>query len=88
VVITGGLHNAGPDDATAATLLVRLYDENGRPMGAVQASLSTTAIPPGGTAAFRAEFPGVYAFSALRFESSSRGLRRSPEPPAGATPVS
>lgn len=86
VVISGALRNGGSETVTGATLLVRLYDETGQVVGTAQAALTTTAIPAGEAASFRADFPGIFAFAAVKFEATSMRLRRSPEPTAPSPP--
>jgi len=87
LAIKGALHNGSADDAAGATLLVRVYDEAGQVIASVQAALTTTVLPAGGSTAFTADFPGVFAFAAVNFEGTSMRLRTTPEPPPPPSPT-
>lgn len=86
VVITGTItNNASNTTATGITLNVVLVDETGNPVGTAQAILTSNVLPPGQQSGFRAEFPGVFTFSNLKFEPKSIKLETAPEPaPAGS----
>ena len=80
VVLAGLLANQSRSSATDLGLEVRLYDEDGQLMATTNAVLTAEALPPGESSGFRAEFPGVFAFSAVRFEPRSLNLAVQPEP--------
>lgn len=81
VVITGSLVNSSTSTtATGITLSVALVDEAGNPVGTAQAILTANVLPPGQQSGFRAEFPGVFTFSNLKFEPKSVKLETAPEP--------
>lgn len=72
VVITGAVHNDAPNDATAVTVTVLLYDETGKLLVTSDATMSSTILPAGQSGTFRADFPDVFSFAATKFET--RGL--------------
>jgi hypothetical protein len=81
VVIAGEVRNDAPDQATGVTVTVLLYDETGKLLVSGDAVLTSTIIPAGQTASFRAEFPDVFTFAAAKFDA--RGmmvLRKAGEP--------
>lgn len=80
VVLTGTLANDGPSSATDLGLAVRVFDEDGQLMATTNAVLAAEALAPGESGDFRAELPGVFAFSAVRFEPRSLNLAVQPEP--------
>lgn len=85
VVITGTVRNEAPDDATGSVVTVLLYDETGKLLVSGDAVLSSTILPAGESGSFRAEFPDVFTFAAVKFEA--RGLhiqREQGEPPQAA----
>ena len=72
VVITGTVRNDAPDDVIGSVVTVLLYDETGKLLVSGDAVLSSTVLPAGQTGSFRAEFPDIFAFGAVKFEA--RGL--------------
>lgn len=82
VAITGALRNTAAATAADASLLVHLFDEAGGLVASVAAELATTVLPAGESAGFRADFPGVFAFAAVKFESNAMLLETAPEPAA------
>lgn len=74
VVITGELVNQSSDVAASIQLGVLLYDREGDVLETILATVTSQVLQPGERARFRAEIPGVFAFSALRFEAESIGL--------------
>lgn len=86
VVITGTLVNtAAGSTATGIALAVSLVDEDGRTLGRADAVLTSNALPPRQQSSFRAEFPGVFSFSDVKFDARSTQLKTgAPEPEEAA----
>lgn len=82
VVITGAVRNDAPDDAMAVAVTVLLYDETGKLMLSGDAVLSSTILPAGQTGSFRAEFPDVFTFAAVKFEARGLHILSKPGEPA------
>lgn len=96
--IFGSVKNAGNANVTSPTLIVTLYDADGRLIATAEGRVNAAAIPPGQTASFRAVFPGVDDFAAARFDAqgtpfatragaggeaaSEEGVDAAPPPPA------
>lgn len=78
--IEGTLHNNTEDMVINAAVEVQLYNEAGDRVGTAPALLTTTSLTPKGTVDFRASFPGVFAFSDIRFEARGVPLDMSPAP--------
>ncbi len=72
--VTGTLENTADSLATHVELTVELFNEEKESLGTAPAVLSSTGIPPGGTAAFRAPFPNLFTFADARFNIVSRGV--------------
>ena len=70
--------------AIRIALLIRVYDQEGVLITEERARVEPSALPPGGTASFEANFPDVYDFGVLKFDLSSGGLRTAPRDLAGA----
>ncbi|HVR97389.1 MAG TPA: FxLYD domain-containing protein [Thermoanaerobaculia bacterium] len=89
--ITGTVANTVDTLATNIELTVELFNEEKESLGTALAVLSATSIRPGGTAAFRAAFPNVFAFTEARFNVVSRNVIVTPtsdETDAAASPES
>jgi hypothetical protein len=85
VVITGTIRNAAAGStATGVNLSIALFDESGRQVGTAEAVLTTTALPSGQQSGFRAEFPGVFAFSDVKFAPKGTLLKAGPPEPEPA----
>lgn len=82
VVITGTVRNDAPDEAIGSAVTVLLYDETGKLLVSGDAVLSSTVLPAGQTGSFRAEFPDVFAFGAVKFEARGLHVQRTPAEPA------
>ncbi len=82
VVITGTVRNDAPDDALSVAVTVLLYDETGKLMLSGDAVLSSTVLPAGQTGSFRAEFPDVFTFAAVKFEPRGLHILSKPGEPA------
>ncbi len=67
VVISGTARNTGDAVAAGLTLTVVLSDREGRVLATSNAQLGASALPSGQSVSFRAAFPGVFAFTAVRF---------------------
>lgn len=78
--IEGTLHNNTEDMVVNAAVEVQLYNEAGDRIGTAPALLTTTSLTPKGTVDFRASFPGVFAFSDVRFEARGVPLDMAPAP--------
>ncbi len=72
--VTGTVQNTTDVLATNVELTVELFNEEKESLGTALAVLSSNGIPPGGTAAFRAAFPNVFAFTNAHFNVVSRGV--------------
>ncbi|HVF61473.1 MAG TPA: hypothetical protein VNJ70_16815 [Thermoanaerobaculia bacterium] len=87
VMITGAVRNTAAATAADSGLVVSLFDDGGGLIASVAAELATTVLPAGETTGFRADFPGVFAFAAVKFETSAMRLETAPEPAAPAPPA-
>jgi hypothetical protein len=72
--VTGTVENTTDVLATGVEVTVELFNEEKESLGTAPAVLSSTGIPPGGTAAFRAAFPAVFTFTEARFNVVSQGI--------------
>ena len=81
VAVFGTLRNTGSETVIAPTLSVSVYGEEGGLLALDDAEINLGAIPTGKTANFRAEFPGLPDFAAVRFIPAGRGYEG--RPPAG-----
>jgi hypothetical protein len=86
VVVNGTIRNAATDQATAAGVTIRLFDETGTLVGQGEAVLTSTVIPGGGTVGFQADFPDLFTFAAAKFETHSLNLGKGPAQPS-AIPI-
>ena len=75
VEIVGTLRNTVNEVAADAGVTVRLFDEAGGLLATAEGRLPGPGIAPGSTVEFRAAFPGVYAFSEVKFDVRGFGLR-------------
>ena len=66
--VTGTIRNTGKDLATSISVSVRAFAEDGKLAGTADAQLSTTVLPPGGNADFKAVFPGVHTIIGVKFD--------------------
>lgn len=95
--IYGVAQNQGRDTLTGAGIRVLLYDaDGGEPIATAEADLSRTELPSRARTNFSVGFPGVFAFSAAKFEPRHRAFeaRRAPagdevdlEEPPGPPPT-
>jgi hypothetical protein len=86
VMVSGTVRNMATDQATAVGVTVRLFDETGTLIGQVEAVLTSTIIPGGGTVGFQADFPALFTFAAAKFEPRSLNLAKGPAQPS-AIPI-
>jgi hypothetical protein len=85
VEIEGTLQNATDTLVVNAAVEVQLYNEAGDRVATAAGVLSATALQPRGTTDFRARFPGVFAFSDVKFAPKGLPLDVAPaeqEPPS------
>jgi hypothetical protein len=84
LAITGTVSNRGQEIATDVTLDVQLFDVTGERIAQAPATLDQTAIPAGGSTAFRIAFPGVFGLTSAKFNITFRGFQKRPEAPPPA----
>lgn len=77
--VVGSLRNAGESVAGNIRMSIAVYDVNGELLGTTAATLSTTSLPPGAVANFRADFPGLVEFATARFDLDSLPVVTQPE---------
>jgi hypothetical protein len=68
IELFGTVRNKGQTSVTSPKMLVALYGEDGRLLATGDGQINAVALPPEGTAQFRAVFPGVYDFSSVKFD--------------------
>ncbi|MGD2115185.1 MAG: FxLYD domain-containing protein [Acidobacteriota bacterium] len=79
VEFDGVVRNTSDKQAIGVGVLVVLYDDQDEEVGRTAAAISSTALPPGESARFRATLPGVFAYD--RAELTAQGqLLRTGEP--------
>jgi len=83
VLITGTVRNPTSAQATSVTVLIRLFDETGKQIAQGEAVMTSTVIPAGGSAGFRADFAGLFTFAAAKLEAHSFNLSTKPGPASG-----
>ena len=76
VVITGTLQNASSAASADTKLKILIFDETGTLIASSQAALVRSALPPGETTEFKADFPGYFSFATIKFEPQGRPLVR------------
>jgi hypothetical protein len=81
--LTGSLRNGGEEQATDIQVMANLYDEVGTLVGKVPAQLSKPTLGPGESTPFSIAAPGLYSFSAVRFDVQSRGFKANKPAAAG-----
>ena len=82
VVIAGMVRNEAPDEATGVVVTVLLYDETGKLLISGDAVLGSTVLPAGQSGSFRAEFPEVFSFAAVKFDARGMLILRKPGEPS------
>lgn len=78
VVIVGTLRNTTGEMIINASIEVQLYNEAEDRVGTAQALLDTTSVQPNGAVNFRASFPGVFAFTEVKFQPQGLPLNMNP----------
>jgi hypothetical protein len=78
VTIEGTLNNTTGSMIVNASVEVELYNEAGDKLGTAEALLTSTSVQPNGAVTFRANFPGVFAFSDARFKPNGMPLDMTP----------
>lgn len=84
VAITGTVRNDSESSVADVRVYVQLFDESGSAIGTAPAELTATALMPGQLAAFRADFPNLFAFATVKVDV--RGVRLSIRPREPAAP--
>lgn len=88
--LVGDVRNVTGSTALDVVVTVVLLDEEGEEVVSTQALLTTSALPPGGTAGFRASFPGRFHAAGIEFRTSGTlvisGEDGEEAPPPGAPP--
>lgn len=87
--LVGDVRNVTGSTALDVVVTVVLLDEEGEEIESAQALLTTSALPPGGTAGFRASFPGTFHSAGVEFRTSGTlvlsgegGEAQAAEPPS------
>jgi hypothetical protein len=75
VTIVADVSNVSQELVGEIHVTARLFDEKGKEVASSEAMLGTSTLKPGATTNLRATFPGVFAFSEVRFEPHSLALR-------------
>lgn len=87
----GDVRNVTENTALGVEVSVILFDQEGEEIAQGDALLTSSALPPGQTAGFRASFPGVFHYARVDLEASGRMVlsgdspqtEDAEEPPAG-----
>jgi hypothetical protein len=82
VELTGTVRNTSQDNLTEVTVTADLFDESGSLIGRYPAVVNNQQLPPTESSKFRVVASGVAAFSAIRWETTSKGIRSAQPPPA------
>ena len=75
--IAGTLKNSGNSTITSPSLMVMVYDEDGRLLATAEGTVNSGVIQAGRTANFRVALPGVTDFVGIKFDAQGRGFRNS-----------
>lgn len=68
----GDVRNVSEHAALGVEVLVTVYDENGEEIQSRNAVLTSSGLPAGQAAGFRASFPGVYHYARVEFRASGQ----------------
>ena len=82
VEITGTVRNTSQDNLTEVTLVAALFDAGGTLIGRFPAVVDNQQLPPTESSKFHLVANGVVAFAAIRWETTSKGIRSVEAPPA------
>jgi hypothetical protein len=84
VELTGTVRNTSQDNLTEVTVVADLFDDNGGLIGRFPAVVDNQQLPPTESSKFHLVANGVVAFAAIRWETTSKGIRSvqpAPAPP-------
>ncbi len=85
VELTGTVRNTSQDNLTEVTVVANLFDDSGALIGRFPAVVENQQLPPTESSKFHLVASGVPAFAAIRWETTSKGIR-SVQGPATAPP--
>jgi hypothetical protein len=78
IEIFGTLRNNGNSNIIAPSVTVAVYGEQGGLLATSDGSVNQSSIAPGKSANFRAPFPGLADFTAIKFQFGGRGYETNP----------
>jgi hypothetical protein len=84
VELTGTVRNTSQDNLTEVTVVADLFDDSGGLIGRFPAVVDNQQLPPTESSKFHLVANGVVAFGAIRWETTSKGIRSvqgAPAPP-------
>jgi hypothetical protein len=84
VELTGTVRNTSQDNLTEVTVVADLFDDGGALIGRFPAVVDNQQLPPTESSKFHLVANGVSAFGAIRWETTSKGIRSvqgAPPPP-------
>jgi len=84
VELTGTVRNTSQDNLTEVTVVADLFDDSGALIGRFPAVVDNQQLPPTDSSKFHLVANGVSAFAAIRWETTSKGIRSvqgAPAPP-------
>lgn len=84
VELTGTVRNTSQDNLTEVTVVADLFDDSGALIGRFPAVVDNQQLPPTESSKFHLVAKGVSAFAAIRWETTSKGIRSvqgAPAPP-------
>jgi hypothetical protein len=84
IEVFGTVRNNGSSNVVAPGITVAVYGEEGGLLATSDGSINLSSIPPGKSANFRAPFPGLSDFTAIKFQFSGRGYESRSEGGAAA----
>jgi hypothetical protein len=82
VELTGTVRNTSQDNLTEVTVVADLFDDSGALIGRFPAAVDNQQLPPTDSSKFHLVANGVAAFAALRWETTSKGIRSVQSAPA------
>jgi hypothetical protein len=78
IEVFGTLRNNGNSNIIAPSVTVAVYGEQGGLLATSDGSVNQSSIAPGKGANFRAPFPGLSDFTAIKFQFGGRGYETNP----------